>query len=58
MPERKKPGVFVTTRDTIDSLTPVLKKVALELVRRGDIRIVDVPPGKTTPAKPVRGQQG
>lgn len=35
------PEIFFTDQDTIDSLPPIYKKICLELVLLGKIKIVD-----------------
>ena len=37
----KYPDIFCTDQDTIDSLPPIYKKICLELVLLGKIKIVD-----------------
>jgi hypothetical protein len=54
MSEAKKTRVHVTTWDTVDTLPPVLKKIAAELIKLGKIRIVEVPPRNKLPAAPDR----
>ena len=54
MSEEKHPPVLDTDWDTINSLPPILKKVALELVSLGKIRIAEVVPGNTSPSEPAR----
>ena len=41
MAESKYPDIFSTDQDTIDSLPPIYKKICLELVLLGKIKIVD-----------------
>lgn len=54
MSESKNPSVLVTDWGTVESLPPLLKKVTLELVRLGKIRIDNTPPGDISPLEPDR----
>ena len=41
MAKSRYPDIFCTDQDTIDSLPPIYKKICLELVLLGKIKIVD-----------------
>lgn len=43
MVETVNPDVFLTTRVTVEDLPPLYKKICLELVRLGKIKVTDDP---------------